>query len=235
MATEIDGAVELKAALQRFTPDLAYHMEKRIDKALIPIVKEARDLVPSQATLSTWAAYSMKHIGTFPAFNSLQVKAGIKYTTNPSKPNRKGFSYAAMIYNASVGGAIYETAGRKNPYGRPVNPYAGKEKEITDIDPELLAAYKHKLKNKKYSRSANPNAGRQFIQSMPPLVDARSNKLRGRRGRNMKGRLIYKAWKHNEGRAYNEVNLAIQDAINQFYKRSASRGIKTVQAPRKAA
>ena len=235
MPVEIDGAVELKAALERFTPDLAYNMEKHIEKALVPIVKEARDLVPAQATLSTWAAYSSKRQGSFPFFNSLQVKAGIKYTTEPTKPNRKGFSYAAMVYNSTASGAIYETAGRKNPYGRPVNPYAGKEKDITDINPELLAAYQKKLKNKKYSRSTNPNAGRQFIQSMPPLVDARNNKMRGRRGRNMKGRLIYKAWKHNNGKAYDAVNFAIQDAINEFKKRSVSKRFTTVSAPRKAA
>lgn len=235
MAVEIDGAVELKYAIERFAPDLAYNLDKRIRAALTPIVNEARGNVQGSAPLSTWQAYSMNGKGSFPRYNPLEIRAGINFSTEPTKPNRKGFSYAASIHNKSAAGAIYETAGRRNPYGRKQNPYFGKEKDITDIDPELLAEYKKKLKNKKYSNSSNPKAGQQFIAAMPPLVDARPNKFRGRRGRIWKGRLIYAAWKHNEGRAYNEVNLALQDAIMAFKKRSISKGFTTVSRPAKAA
>lgn len=234
MPVEIDGATELRAAMQFFAPNLAYAMQQRISKALIPIVNDARELVPGSAPLSTWQAYSTQRKGTFPRFNALEIRHGIKYSTEPTKPNRSGFSYAASIINASAAGAIYETAGRKNPSGRPKNPYMGKEYDLTQIDPELRAAYKKKLKNKKYSMSANPHAGQQFISSMPALVDGRPKKMRGKRGRNMKGRLIYKAWAKDQGHAYDAVNRAIDDAIKQFTSRGISKAFNTTTYRRSA-
>jgi hypothetical protein len=38
---------------------------------------------------------------------------------SPSKPNKNGFVALARILNKSAAGAIYETAGRKNPKGQP--------------------------------------------------------------------------------------------------------------------
>lgn len=216
MPVEIDGAVELRKAMDRFTPNLAHSMNKRIGDALRPIVMDARNLVPDRAPLSTWQAYSMGQKGTFPRFNALEVRHGITYSTEPTRPNRSGFSYAASIANATAAGAIYETAGRKNRNGRPKNPYMANRTALMEIDPELAKEINKKMKSSKYSKSANPNAGRQFIQSMPPLVDGRPKKMRGKRGRNMKGRIIYKAWAKDQGKAYDAVNKAINDAVTTF-------------------
>jgi hypothetical protein len=49
----------------------------------------------------------------FPTWDSKIAKRGITFRTTPSKPNRRGFSYAASIHNKSAIGAIYETAGRR--------------------------------------------------------------------------------------------------------------------------
>jgi hypothetical protein len=59
------------------------------------------------------------------------------YRTGYGKPNSKGFRSLFRIRNNSAAGAIYETAGRKNPAG----------------DPK--------------SRSNNPNAGARFVQQGP--------------------------------------------------------------------
>lgn len=216
MPTEIDGAVELRDALSVFTPDLAQNLERQFDKELAPIVMKARGYVPNSATLTNWAVYSASRKGRFPYYNTLEAKAGIKYTTQPSKPNRKGFSYAARIINKSITGAIVETAGRKSPYGRKQDPYFG------DRQAQLAAkeAGVPRKINKRYSQSANPNAGRMFINSLGALYDAGGKRKRGRRSRKMKGRLIYRAWKENEGQVNGAVNTAIDKTIQQFHQRT---------------
>jgi hypothetical protein len=67
--------------------------------------------------------------------------------------------------------------------------------------------------------SLNPEAGIQFIQALPPIVDATLAGSVGRRGRKNKGRVIYRAWKEEQGNVYQEVQKAINDAIFAYYKK----------------
>lgn len=60
------------------------------------------------------------------------------------------------------------------------------------------------------SRSRNPQAGNQFVDALPPLVSS----LKGR------GRLIYRAWANNQGRAEGAVNKALDEAFAKFRSRS---------------
>lgn len=239
MPVEIDGAVELRRALEKFTPDLDRAMKLRIHKALQPVVMDARSYVPGSAPLSKWQAYSSERRGSFPFFNAGEIKAGIDYTTEPSRPNKKGFSYGSTIYNATAGGAIYETAGRKNRNGRKRNPYLAQRAALKQmgVDSEMVAK---KMRDRKYSNSNNPNAGKQFINSMPALVNADPRlkvsgkagsgyKGRGKGSRMHKGRLIYKAWAKDGGNAYNEVNLAVDDAIKKFREQTKGFNFATKQ------
>lgn len=95
----------------------------------------------------------------------------------------------ASIQNKSRVGAIYEGAGRANPQGQPW------------VGPKGAAGHK-------YSHSNNPNAGKQFIENLPPLVGS----LKGR------GRLIYRAWAANRGKAEGAVMKAIDQTTTQFRK-----------------
>jgi hypothetical protein len=89
-------------------------------------------------------------------------------------------------------GSIYEGAGRANPNGQPwVGPKAGSS-------------------SNRFSKSVNPKAGQQFIANLPPLTGS----LKGR------GRLIYRAWANNKGKAEGAVNKAIDTAITQFRARA---------------
>jgi hypothetical protein len=100
----------------------------------------------------------------------------------------------AAIYNKSAVGAIYETAGRKNPNGQPwVGPKAGGA-------------------SKKVSRSNNPTAGKTFIDNLDPLVSS----LQGQ------GRLIYRAWAEDKGKAHGIVMRAVDKSITEFYARSSA-------------
>jgi hypothetical protein len=67
--------------------------------------------------------------------------------------------------------------------------------------------------------SLNPEAGVQFIQALPNVVDATMEGALGRRGRKNKGRVIYKVWKEEQGEIYSNLKKALDDAIFSYYKK----------------
>ena len=126
MPASVKGAIELRKALRKFTPDLAKRLPKEIGAALKPIAKSAKGYLPDNGSvLSGWLPRQMSE-ATFPAYNARIVKAGIGYKTTPSKPNRKGFVSLARVFNKTAAGAIYETMGRKTPSSRFVQNQTGK-------------------------------------------------------------------------------------------------------------
>ena len=144
MPVEVKGAIELRKAIKKFSPDLAVETRKELANLLAPIVRNARGFIPSQVPISGWGKASGD--GNFPLWNSGQAKRGIGYKTTPSKPNRQGFRAVARIVNASAAGAIYETMGRKTPSSKFVqnqnNKYAGEFKgQNKDRGRVLFRAY----------------------------------------------------------------------------------------------
>lgn len=188
MRIEIRGNADLRKAMRRFTPDLEKALKKEIGKALRPVVADAKGFVPAESPMRGWAGRSFSE-GKFPTFSSATIINGITYKSTPSAINENGFSSMASIQNKSRVGAIYEGAGRANPQGQPW------------VGPKGPAGHK-------YSHSNNPNAGKQFIENLPPLVGS----LKGR------GRLIYRAWAANRGKAEGAVMKAIDQATTQFRK-----------------
>ncbi len=92
----------------------------------------------------------------------------------------------ATIFNKSAAGAIYETAGRKNPDGQPPA-----KRTIAYRGGKVVPAWQS---GRDINTSANPKAGKQFIDSMPELYIAqRQAGQRGRSSRKMNGRLIFRA------------------------------------------
>lgn len=221
LSVEIDGGVELRDSMRRFTPDLAANLDKEMNDALYPIVRRARGFVPATAPLSRWEKASRNKTGNFPWYNAMEIRKGIDFTTEGTAPNKRGFSYAASIYNNTAAGSIYETAGRRNPNGRKQSPftnYYGKEGEVLGQKRSF---------NKRQSMSNNPNAGRQFIAAMPPLY--KSERVKGQSGRRSKkfdGRLIFRAWGEDQGRANSAVLTAIDKSVRAFHARTNNR-IKT--------
>lgn len=125
----------------------------------------------------------------FPFYNVSTIRGGITYSATPGKVNNYGFSSMAKITNKSAAGAIYETAGRIGPQAW-VGPKAGGA-------------------SKGVSRSVNPEAGAQFIENLPPLTSS----LKGR------GRLIYKAWAQDQGKAEEAAMKAIDEVTRAFNAR----------------
>ena len=129
----------------------------------------------------------------FPFYSASTIKSGIVYSSTPGKVNDYGFSSMAKITNKSAAGAIYETAGRNGPQPW-VGPKAGGS-------------------SKNVSRSINPNAGAQFIENLPQLTSS----LKGR------GRLIFKAWAQDQGKAEGAALTAI-DKTTQAFNALISKG-----------
>lgn len=214
MPVELQNAVALSKALKQYTPDLAKETQKEIAGHLRKVVNQARGFVPAQSPLSGWG--NQTGIWEYRAFNAGIMKRGIGYSTTPTKPNKRGFRSLATIFNKSASGAIYETAGRLNPQGLPpaqrVKKYRG-GKFIQEWQTD-----------KTVNKSANPNAGKQFINSMPPLVDSQQSNSAGRRTRKTKGRLMFRAWAEDQGRTTAAVVKAIQAANMTVVKKTNARG-----------
>lgn len=196
MPVRLEGAIALNKALKAFAPDLAKELRKEMATSLKPVVKKAKSFIPSEGSvLTNWRISNKSDTATFPYFDFKAAKGGIGYKTSPSKMNKKGFVNLAEINNKTASGAIFETAGRKNPIGQPWNPKSG---------------------SKKFSRSANPNAGRMFINA--------ANAVSALYGKgNDRGRAIYRAWEEDQGKAQDGVVRAIEKSAIKFNER-ASRG-----------
>ena len=217
MPVELRGAVALRKALKEYTPDLAKETQKEIAGHLRKVVNRARGFVPSESPLSGWA----NPVGEweYRAFNAGVIQKGLGYSTAPSKPNKRGFRTLAQIFNKSAAGAIYETAGRKNPQGLPAA-----RRTIAMRNGGIVPAWES---GKDVNKSANPYAGRQFIDAMPPLVDSQQSNSAGRRTRKTKGRLMFRAWAEDQGKTTAAVVKAIQNANNRVIVKTNALGEKS--------
>lgn len=200
MPVEVEGALEARKALKMYAPELAKETQKEIAKLLRGVTNKARGYVPSESPLSGWG----NEVGEweYRAFNRASMVKGIGFSTTPTKPNKRGFVSLATIYNKSAAGAIYETAGRKNPQGLPPARRVDAYKNGT--------FFKVWESGREVNKSANPRAGKQFIDALPPLVDSQQSGAAGRRTRKTKGRLLFRAWAEDQGVTSARVIKAIQ-------------------------
>lgn len=207
MPAKVQGALEFRKALKKFEPELAKESQKEIAGLLKKVVSKARGFVPSQAPLSGWG----KDVGIWSGdrtYNASIIKRGIGYSTTPSKPNKRGFRALASVFNKSAAGAIYETAGRKNPQGQPPA-----KRTVAFRGGQVVPAWQS---GKDINTSANPNAGKQFIDSMGQMYVAKRQAGQGGRvGRKMNGRLIFRAWGEDQGRTNAAVIKAIEKSMSK--------------------
>jgi hypothetical protein len=197
MPVEFAGVNELRKALKEYAPDLDKALKKELVGLAKPIVNKARGYAPAVPPLSNWG----KGAGRFPSYNAQTVKSGIRFSTAKSKKNNRGFSSSVRIVNATAAGAIYETAGRKNPFGQPW------------VGPKGPAG-------KRYSHSPNKYAGRDFIAAM-------SGEMKGK-GMD-KGRLIYRAWEEDQGKTQDAMIRAILRTNDLFQSKTGGAITRSVR------
>ena len=213
MPVQVKGGIELRKALKKFTPDLAKETQAEMASLLKPVVSKARGFIPSSAPLSGWGKAKGNTRGVW---DGRAAKSGIGYKTTPSKVNRSGFRSLSRIVNASMSGAIYETAGRVNPNGREQgSSFIVQARENKNFGKNIVA------NGPNQGRSRNPQAGSIFIQAINQygmIVDANNQTGAGRRSRKMKGRAIFRAWKDDGGKTNAAVIKAIEEARDKFNK-----------------
>ena len=188
MPIVVTGLKEAQKAMRSLQPDLEKNLKVEIKASLLPIVKKARGYVPTSISgLSNWLSFE----GRFPRFNPALVKRGIKSEVFPTRHKGSGFISLVRVVNASAAGAIFETAGRKNPTGQPWNPKSGSHD---------------------YSHSKNPNAGAWFINQI-----GNKGTLTGVGA--TRGRLIYRAFAEDQGKVQAHIIAAINKTSVMSKKR----------------
>jgi len=156
MPVVVNGVKQLQKAMRDVEPQLNKQMSKDIKTAMLIVRDKARGYLPQQnEVLSGWgkgtaSADTVKY-RPFPPYDYSLAKNLIKYNAGTNRRNRSGFAAAFYVANISAPGAIFETAGRKNPRGSST------------------------------SKSLNPNAGIHFIESAESLSQMKGqNKQKGR-------------------------------------------------------
>lgn len=196
MPVDVKGVKETIKALRKFDPELLKEMNSEIKSVMVPLRDKARGYAPSPvpgnlygwnentvgkkitAKNSAFRTFNTEgRLRLFPLYDYETVKKGIYYSQAPSKRNKNGWRALYFVANRSAAGAIYETAGRKNPGGDP------------------------------NSKSNNPGAGANFISRMGPLYGDNQTE---------RGRMIFRAWKEDEGKAQAAVVNAITKTIEAF-------------------
>jgi hypothetical protein len=227
MPVELSGVDELRKALKQYAPDLDKQLKVDLTIDTQSVVNAARGYVPATPPLRNWG----RDGGKFPIYNAATIRNGIRLSTARSKINKNGFASSVRIVNANAAGAIYETAGRKNPQCRPQAPLA------------RVVAPRHKnfgktirSGTKEQSMSNNPNAGPQFVYAAHrtgSLVNAKPRQAgqRGQVSRKSTGRLIYRALAEDNGKTQDAVVRAIMKTNDLFMSKTsgiATSGVKKV-------
>lgn len=209
MPIVVEGVPELKKALKKFAPDLLKQMNDEIRVALKEVTNDAKAKVPGQAPgrLYNWNDNGVEAISRtsrergFPKYNARVIRKGLTYSIGRSKRNRQGFSSLYSLLNKSAVGAIVETSGRLNSFGKP-------------------QAGNHNSKNsKEYGSSNNPQAGYDFVMSMNGVGPLKQYDKFARG----KGRLLFAAYAENNGKALDATFRAIDKASRLFKERSTLR------------
>lgn len=192
MPVNITGVQSTLKDMRKFDPDLAKEMNKQIKGAMLPIRDKARSFAPGNGSmLSGWkggsASAATAKYRAFPNYDQSEVQRGIVYRQGS---NNKG----------EVAGAKFSRRWRvayfvaNNSPGGAIYETSGR---------------KSGPGGNKNTKSLNPNAGQQFMDRL------NSNPLIGN-STPEKGRLVYRAWAEDQGRAAQAVNLAINVAVARF-------------------
>jgi hypothetical protein len=215
---KVVGVDDVLKGLTFINDDLFYKVKAALKPVMLGVRDDARTYVPNNGgVLSGWVRGGTPSEGyrPFPKFDSEHIKSLIEYSDGYKKV-KGGFTVTDYVYNASPGGAIYETAGRLNPQGRaPVMSVSLKEAGG-------VGGYENRKGNRKRSTksysSANPFAGYQFVTDLPKLTS--QPKVKGARsgGRKTKGRLIYKAFAKNSYKISEVITESMNSVALTFAK-----------------
>jgi hypothetical protein len=191
MPVVVNGVREFLKAIDELDDDMYKNVKAELKIPMIKTANKAKQYLPSeQNVLSGWLKQA-----------------------EPMEGQRRPFP----AYNQAVArsGIKYKLGpNKKNNKGYSVYNYVSNESA-----PGAIYETAGRKTSGSQGASLNPNAGIQFIAALPQVEDATMAGSVGRRGRKNKGRVIYKAWKEEQGEAYKNIQKAINDAIFAYYKK----------------
>jgi hypothetical protein len=195
MSVELKGVKETLRAIRKVDPELLKEMNKEIKGIMIPIRDKARGYAPTAAPggLYNWdeGSSGKKITARNSSFRTFNESGSLRrFPLYDAEAARKGIYYSAAPSERNKNGfrAMYYIA-NKSASGA-IYETAGRTNP--GGSPK--------------SKSNNPGAGANFVSRMGPLYgDVPS-----------RGRMIFRAWSEDQGKAQAAVVKAIQNTIAAF-------------------
>ena len=196
MPVEVKGVKSTLKAIRKVDPELLKNMNKEIKAAMIPIRDKARGYAPSPQpdNLYGWNENTVgqKITARNSAFRTFNTEGRVRlFPLYDYETVKKG------IYSKS-GGSDRNRNGWRALYFVANGSAAGAIYET---------AGRAGTTSRKGYRSNNPGAGDHFISRMGPLYGAT---------REERGRMIFRAWHEDQGKAQTAVVRALENTINAF-------------------
>jgi hypothetical protein len=196
MPVAITGVRETVKALRKFDPELLKEMNAEIRAVMVPLRNKARGYAPSPQpdNLYNWAEGTTGK--TITARNSM-------FRTF----NTEGRLRLFPLYDhaQAVKGIYYSQApSKKNRNGWQALYYVANRSAAGSI---YETAGRKNPGGDPNSKSNNPNAGAHFINRMGPLYGDKQAE---------RGRMIFRAWKEDKGKAQDAVVMALNKTIAAF-------------------
>ena len=195
MSANVDGVKETLRALRKFDPELLKEMNKEIKGVMIPVRNKARGYAPTSAPggLYNWdeGKYTKKITARNSAFRTFNSEGRLRrFPLYQAESVRKGIYYTAAPSRRNRNGWSSQYIIANASASGSIYETAGRKNP--GGDPK--------------SRSNNPGAGANFISRMGPLYGDGASR----------GRMIFRAWAEDQGKAQAAVVRAIENAIGAF-------------------
>jgi hypothetical protein len=198
MPTEIKGVKATLREIRKVDPELLKEMQKQLKAAMIPIRDKARGYAPSPQpdNLYGWNEDTVgkKITARNSAFRTFNTEGRLRlFPLYDYETVKKGIYYSSGGSDKNKNGwrALFFVANRSA---------AGAIYET---------AGRAGTTSREGYRSNNPGAGAHFVSRMGPLYGDK---------REERGRMIFRAWHEDQGKAQAAVIKAIENTINAFNK-----------------
>ena len=196
MPVSLDGVKETVKALRKYDPELLKEMNKEIRGVMVPMRDKARSYAPSPVPggLYNWneGTKGKKITARNSAFRTFNTEGRLRrfpFYDHQSAAKGIYYSQAPSKRNRNGWQALYFVA--NSSASGSIYETAGRKNPGGDSK----------------SKSNNPIAGSNFINRMGPLYGT---------GREQRGRMIYRAWAEDQGKAQAAVVKAIFNTISKF-------------------
>jgi len=191
MPVVVNGVREFLKAIDQLDDDMFKNVKASLKTPMIKVANRSKSELPSnQNVLSGWLKQAEPQEGQRRPFPAYDQATARQGIKYKLGPNKKNRS----------GYSVYNYVSNESAAGA-IYETAGRKTTGAQ------------------GASLNPDAGVQFIQALPNVVDATMAGSVGRRGRKNKGRVIYKVWKEEQGEVYANLKKALDDAIFAYYKK----------------